>query len=990
MLKSSHYCVRAAAAICVFVALSCAPTVVPQRDASTSKTGESPTSATSKAASLSRFTREQWIDSTMASMTLEEKVGQMVMVGVFGQYYSYQSDEYARLERLIKEKHVGGFILWQGDVYEAVVRLNMLQDLSRLPLLVSADFERGVSMRIRRGTPFPDAMAIGATRNARYAYEVGRAIAREARALGVHQNYAPVADINTNPLNPVINTRSFGSDPALVHEMVAAFIKGTIEEGVLATAKHFPGHGDTGTDSHLDLPNLPFDRARLDSVELAPFRTAIQAGAQSVMIAHLAVPALDPSRSVPSSLSAAVITGVLQRELGFEGLVVTDAMDMRGVTRGYSPGASTVMAVKAGVDIVLMPPDEESAFAALLAAARSGEITEERLDRSVRKILTVKQGLGLDTLRTVDLSAIPSKVGTRDHWRLAREVARHSITLVKNERSLIPLRKGNHKRVVSVVLADTPDGRVDINRPSNPWTTELPGAYFHQLLERRNGDIDTYRLTPSSTILDMEAALGRIKRADLLILPVYVKVRTSSGRIDMPSGLQPFLKKAGEAGVPTLVLLFGNPYLAGSLSWADAIVCAYGDNEPLVEATVEALFAESGICGKLPVAINGQFPLGCGAECPKDRLRRDDPTVAGFSPERLLVLDDIIENAIRDSAFPAAQLAVIRDGILVYNKSFGTYTYDAASRPIDNGTIFDLASVSKVIGTTSAVMKLYEQGKLGLDDSVGRYLPQFAEGPKSAITIRHLITHRSGFPPFRRFFLMCRTAEEALDSAFATELVATPGDTTIYSDIGMITMGKVVEKIAGMPLSEFLEKEFFEPLGMTNTMYNPPVSLHDRVAPTEIDTVWRKTLVRGQVHDENAALLGGVAGHAGLFSTASDLAIYMQMLLNKGAYGGVRFLEESTVVRFTRTVVPGQDRFLGWDMKSLTGSSAGNLFSPSSFGHTGYTGTSIWADPIRKLSIILLTNRVHPTRANLKISRVRPAVADAVIRALVGEDQTGQ
>ena len=270
----------------------------------------------------------------MASMTLEEKVGQMVMVGMFGQYYSYQSDEYARLVRLIKEKHIGGFILWQGDVYESAVRLNMLQNLSRLPFLVSADFERGVSMRIRRGTPFPDAMAIGATRNARYAYEVGRAIAREARALGVHQNYAPVADINTNPLNPVINTRSFGSDPALVHEMVAAFVKGTVEEGVLATAKHFPGHGDTGTDSHLDLPNLPFDRARLDSVELAPFRTAIEAGAQSVMIAHLAVPALDPSRSVPSSLSPAVITGVLQRELGFEGLVVTDAMDMRGVTRG--------------------------------------------------------------------------------------------------------------------------------------------------------------------------------------------------------------------------------------------------------------------------------------------------------------------------------------------------------------------------------------------------------------------------------------------------------------------------------------------------------------------------------------------------------------------------------------------------------------------------------------------------------------------------------
>jgi CubicO group peptidase (beta-lactamase class C family) len=320
--------------------------------------------------------------------------------------------------------------------------------------------------------------------------------------------------------------------------------------------------------------------------------------------------------------------------------------------------------------------------------------------------------------------------------------------------------------------------------------------------------------------------------------------------------------------------------------------------------------------------------------------------------------------------------------MLLYDKAFGTFTYDRASRPIDNSTIFDLASVSKVIGTTSAVMKLYDGGLLRLEDKVGMYLPQFTTGPKAAITIRQLITHRAGFPPFRRFFLMCSTATAAVDSVFATELVATPGDTTIYSDIGMITMGKVVEKITGMSLADYVRKEFFEPLGMTRTMYAPPESLAVECAPTEIDTLWRKRLVQGQVHDENAALLDGVAGHAGLFSTASDLAIYMQMLLNKGIYGGTRYLKESTVVEFTQKYVPGQERYLGWDMKSPTGSSAGTLFSPSSFGHLGFTGTSIWTDPERKVSVIFLTNRVHPTRANQKIARVRPAVHDMVIKAM--------
>jgi CubicO group peptidase (beta-lactamase class C family) len=399
------------------------------------------------------------------------------------------------------------------------------------------------------------------------------------------------------------------------------------------------------------------------------------------------------------------------------------------------------------------------------------------------------------------------------------------------------------------------------------------------------------------------------------------------------------------------------------------------------------MFGEAGACGRLPITVPGVYARGAGLVCTQVRLRRDDPAAAGFDPQRLKRVDEILQQAIRDSAFPSAQIAVVRNGVLVMNRAFGRYGYDAEARDIDNTTIFDLASVSKVIGTTTAVMKMVGEGRLSLDDSLGKYLPQAAQGPKAAITIRHLLQHRAGFPPFKRFFLTCKTREEALDSVYATELVARPGDTTIYSDIGMITMGKVVERIAGMPLDLYLQRDLFRPLGMLNTMYNPPSSLVERIAPTEIDTLWRKRLVRGVVHDENADLLGGVAGHAGLFSTASDLAVFMQMLLNGGVYGGVRYLQDRTIIEFTRTVIPGQQRYIGWDMKSPTGSSAGSYFSLSSYGHTGFTGTSVWVDPERSLVVILLTNRVHPTRANLRIAKVRPAVHDAVIQAIVGEKE---
>ncbi|HTO94211.1 MAG TPA: serine hydrolase domain-containing protein, partial [Bacteroidota bacterium] len=405
-------------------------------------------------------------------------------------------------------------------------------------------------------------------------------------------------------------------------------------------------------------------------------------------------------------------------------------------------------------------------------------------------------------------------------------------------------------------------------------------------------------------------------------------------------------------------------------------------DEPSSEAAAEALFGEIPVHGRLPVAIPGRFPFGSGLDLPQTQLRREDPAVAGFDPADLQRVDAIINAAIADSAFPGAQIAVIRDGMLVEEKSFGHQTYDPASRLIDDGTMFDLASVTKVIATTSAVMRLADSGRIGLDDPVAKYLPSFDSGEKAAITIRQLLLHRGGFPPFRRLWLECAGPQEVMDTIAATVLVAHPGDSTVYSDLGFITLGKIVEKVTGKPLDEFVAREFFTPLRMRNTMYNPPESLRARCAPTEVDTSWRRRLVQGTVHDENAAFLGGVSGNAGLFATAGDLAVYMQMLFNHGTYAGRRYIGERTVDEFIGKRAPGQERWLGWDMKSPRGSSAGPRFSAASFGHTGFTGTCIWADPTRNVAVIFLTNRVYPTRANQKIMRVRPAVNDAVMKAL--------
>lgn len=927
-------------------------------------------------------TNSPWIDSTLAGMNLEERVGQVVMAVGYGHFVNRESEEFERLARLVRDRRLGGIIMTHGDVLETAAITNALQRLARVPLLFSGDYERGLAMRVRRGTIFPDAMAIGATRDTFLAHAAGRAIAEEMRAVGVHQNYAPVADVNRNPLNPVINTRSFGEDPELVAEMAGAFVRGTIEGGGVPTAKHFPGHGDTGTDSHLELPLLPFTRARLDSVELLPFRRTIERGVLSVMIGHLSVPALEPSPGIPTTLSGNVVKGLLREELGFRGLVVTDAMDMRGVAAGFSVGDRAVQSFLAGADVVLMPGDDEVALAALVAAARTGEIPAARLEESVRRVLALKEMLGLHRLRTVDVEAAASIVGARAHRALAKEIARQAVTLLRNENGIIPLDPEDSAGTIVIALHGTVQHWATVHRPGHPWPVEHAWGNLEAQMRRRGLAGDFVNLAPDDDRRVMAAVLERAARAERIIVPVFVEVRTGSGAISLPGQFEGFVEKLAALRKPTVVLTLGTPYLAERFAWADGLLCAYADAEPSVEAAAEALAGESPVRGRLPVTVSSRFPFGAGVILDRSVLREGTPEEAGFTRTGLVALEEIVRAGIRDSVYPCAQLAVVRNGVLAVDRAYGTFTYERTAREIDRNTIFDLASLTKVIATTTAVMKLYDEGRIRLDTRVSDVLPAFRGGRKGEVTVEQILTHTSGLPAFLKLIDIVGTREAALDTILRTPLLWGPGDTTVYSDLGMIILAEAVRAVAGVPIDRYLQENFFGPLHMTRTMFVPPPLLREQAAPTEVDSGWRKALVRGTVHDERAALLGGVAGHAGLFSTAGDLAVFMTMVMEGGIYGGRRYLKDSTIALFTRRRSPRSTRALGWDTKSPTGSTAGDRFSPGAYGHTGFTGTSIWVDPDRRMCVILLTNRVHPTRANTRIAKVRPAVHNAAVSAI--------
>jgi beta-N-acetylhexosaminidase len=931
-----------------------------------------------------------WVESTMRKMTVDEKIGQLLFTTYHGSFTPTDAAAYQQIMHDVNDLHVGGFInvtrmsplgIVKSQAYPTAVLMNQLQAKSKLPLLVGADFERGTAMRLDEGTSFPTAMALAAGGDSKDAYTMGKITALEARAVGIQWIYAPDADVNNNPGNPIINTRSFGEDPARVAEFVSAFVRGVEENGGLATAKHFPGHGDTAADSHIDLPVIHADRDRLENLELVPFRAAIAAGAGSVMTGHLSIPALEPESNTPATLSHNILTGLLRDELGFQGLVVTDAMDMGGITVRFAPGEAAVRAVLAGADALLMPPVPDAAFEALQEAVKSGRVPKERLDASVRRILQAKASLGLHSNRLVDVNAINQNFGSVAWQKKAQDISDRGVTLLRDTPHRLPLDGTKPSRALLLAFYADPE----------PY----PGEDLERELRSRFESVTTLR-ADTKFVNASTLKLPPPDSYDVAILALFVRVSDRKGNVDVPAEQAALAEQIYKTGKPVVTVGFGSPYLIESFPQSETWLAAFGISDVAQISVARALFGQIPVRGQLPVTIPGvNLKAGFGMELPANPMTVQ-PMDAG-DVAKLQPAFDVIEKAIAEKAFPGAALAVGYRGI-VSVRAFGKLSYDTKAAAVNPNTIYDIASLTKVVATTTLAEKLVEGDfsvPLDLDAPVARYLPEWASGPNAEwrrkVTVRHLLTHTSGLPPFKEYWRTTKsraTAErwtgksDTLGRIFAEPLEYEPGTKEVYSDLGIILMAEIIERLTGRTLDDLAKSYIFSPLGMKDTMFRPPKKLWPQIAPTEIDNQLRRRLVQGEVHDENAFAIGGVSGHAGLFSTAPDLAVFCQMLLNGGVYAHQRILRRATIAQFTTPQqLSGGTRTLGWAVPTEGGSS-GHYFSAHSFGHTGFTGTSIWIDPDRQLFVVLLTNRVHPTRENTKIQQVRPALHDAVMQGL--------
>lgn len=961
---------RALLGLCAGLCLAsaCRPRQVappPQAAASTARAATSPLDRPLTARG------QRWVEATLARLSLERKAAQLVFVRAPGYYQNPRTSEARALRELVEGLGVGGVIVFDCEV-EALPRLlNGLQRAADLPLLVAADLERGLAFRVRRGVvPLPYAMAVGATYSEEAARTTGEITAREARALGIHWGFAPVADVNNNPANPVINIRSYGEDPEWVARLTAAFVRGARGGGLLTTVKHFPGHGDTAIDTHLALATVGADRARLDAVELLPFRRAIEARVDAVMLGHVAVPALD-AQGTPASLSQPITTGLLRGGLGFGGLIVTDALEMEGVRPAWT-GEAAVRAVQAGADLVLMPSDARVATQALVRAVHEGQLTVAQIDSALRRLLEAKARLGLHEQRLVDADALGASVGRPEDTARALDIARASLTVVRNQDGVLPLHAEDPLRVLHIVLA------------SDVGNSAIQGILEDELAARRV-PFETRTLGPEPSAAQIDALAAAVGQASHVVASVFVQVRSRKGTTDMVAPHVEVLRRLSASGRPVIVLAFGSPYLLAQVPELRTYVCAYGAAESSQRAAIGLLFGEFAARGRLPVTLPGLHALGDGLQVPARSHGwsvATSPEEAGFRADGLRDVDALLERFVAERAFPGAVLAVGHAGRLAHLRAYGHLSYDTGAAPARLDTLYDLASLTKVVATTTMAMMLVDERRLDLDRPVQAFLPGFRGEHKDEVTVRHLLTHSSGLDWWAPLFKEIKGQAAYVQRIQALPLVYTPGSKSLYSDLGVILLGEILERVAGESLESFTARRLFGPLGLHDTHYRPGRELLTRIAPTERDT-WRGRVLQGEVHDENAFALGGVAPHAGLFSTAPDLARFAQMLADGGLFENRRLVSRATLELFTRRAgVPDSSRALGWDTRSA-GSSAGTLFSDDSFGHTGFTGTSLWVDPSRRLFVVLLTNRVHPTRENQAIRQVRPAVHDALVRALV-------
>ena len=911
---------------------------------------------------------KSWAEQTLQKLTLREKISQIFIYSMHLNFRNVENEQWQEINQLIETDGIGGIHLWSGNTGLSVAMLNELQYRSKIPIIVDMDIENGIQQRFPEGTRIPPSMAIAATGNPQNAFEAGKIVALEGRSVGVHWNLAPVVDMNNNPTNPIINIRAYSDDPIMVANFAVQNIHGLNTGGMLATAKHFPGHGDTKTDSHKSLTTIPSDSARLWSVELAPYKKVIDAGVDAVMVSHLIAPDFQPNSNTPATLSRFWIQDILRVKLGFEGAIVTDAMDMGGITNGFSFDYAYINAINAGCDIIIQKHNYRKAIDVIENAVKKGIIAQDRIDEAALQMLKLKEKAGLHLSKNIDFKTMQRDVGLATSHLIADKIAQESITLVKNDSDLIPINYLNSKQI----------NVIDIYGSSFNHTQSIATKTLLTNLI----NVNSYVIDETDNVDYLESVANKINENSIVIFNLFSKPSAWRGTVALNESQTIFIKLLSEKIKNTIMISYGNPYIVRDFQKISTYICAWENQDDLQEAGARVLLGLNGARGKLPINIPEVAKRGTGINLDKSpkylqKLAVNDskilqtvmPYEIGAEIENL---SKLLNEAVADFAFPGGVLLAAKDGKIFVHKAFGYNTY-TKEKSIGRGNIFDLASLTKVISTTSAIMKLLDEGKINLDDPVRKYIPEFVDEQledlesRKLVTIKHLLTHTSGLPPFKLYYKIEGDYITRMDSVYKTKLDSNPSEKMVYSDIGFILLGKIIERISGKSLDQFVEDEIFIPLGMMDTYYNPSEMKLSRIVPTEYSKTEGK-FIHSYVHDENANSLGGVAGHAGLFSTADDLAIFSQMMLNEGKYESEskyeseRLISSKTVELFTTPFNLNDDnRCLGWDMPS--GESSGGVYlSDSSFGHTGFTGTSLWIDPENNIFVILLTNAVHPLR----------------------------
>jgi beta-glucosidase-like glycosyl hydrolase/CubicO group peptidase (beta-lactamase class C family) len=940
--------------------------------------------------------QKKWVDSVYQTLDLDEKIGQLFMLRA---YSKNDANETAKILSIIQKHKIGGLCFFQGNPEEQINVTNLYQANSDIPLLMAIDGEWGLGMRFPSDAiSFPRQLALGAIQDQNKIYEMGREIALHCKKMGIHVNFGPVVDVNNNVNNPVINDRSFGEDKFNVSSRAYTYIKGMQDEGVIACAKHFPGHGDTDVDSHLDLPIIRHSKERLYDIELFPFKNLSKKGVESMMVAHLNVPAFDDRKNRPTTLSRNVVNGILREEFDYNGLVFTDALDMKGVSKFFPSGLAEAEALLAGNDVLLLSEDVEKGIIAIKKYITEGKISEKQLNESVKRILKAKAKTGAYKREKLDPEAILEFINRPKAQSIKSSLIEESLTLVNNKNGNIPISDVNGKMAT---LAFGVNGKTKFHERLDSYAKFNHYYYKNKLVGKEKNGL-----------------IRNLKYYNKIIVSFNDMSKYASKDFGIKKEYLDFLKLLPEDRL--IIVLFGSPY---SLKFFDdeTILVAYSDDEMTQDITAQALFGVSNIRGKLPVTASVKYKLGDGIySAAIGRIGYCPPEKVGMNSKVLDEIGNIANEMISRRAAPGCQVVVAKDGYIVYEKAYGNFEYNQ-NHHVSVSDIYDMASVTKILASTIGVMKLESEGKINIDLPIKSYVPEADTSNKANISLRAMMTHHGRLKPWIPFYRSTvsdnKRYPKPLDNYYAStlsSLFSIPVSKKLflrsdfrdsiwsqilgselrdssdyrYSDLGFYFACKSVENITGQPFNKYLDENFYSPMGLFRTGFKPlerfPESI---IAPSENDNYFRLQKLQGTVHDMGAAMLGGVSGHAGLFSNGREIAILMQMLLNKGYYGGQQYISKEVVKKYTSRYAGSTRRGIGFDMKELDTLKTLNMCeeaSDNTFGHLGFTGTVTFADPDRGLIYVFLSNRTFPSMDNKTFNRldIRPRIQSKIYESM--------